>query len=1276
MSGGQNMEAMPAIRNACVLEMKRAILCSQDPKSLVSTDFALLVEGIVGVYCLNTFHFAYLTHPAAQQYNLTFFVKHFLDTMFSPYTNQLVILLWNIRRTHKEVKTTKSGSKLVWNAPESIYYVHLIALLQIIDEFQMTKVMVVQQGNINNIVSRYEYVRPELLKLLEEEYLDALNSGLESYGMIYWSKFILYEFKWKMAAQDVQGFCRAAIRIFENIIEKIFNLEKMVTPALKESLNTDPSREKYVLLNLHSLIVTNIIVIICSNEFAESGLKEKIVNTLQLDTVLKFFDEMRAKVSPKEDELTFKVACYYYGFYFGVCSYIQGSRLTKNKEDLILTIPQFEKLMELAVLYTHPGLLFSDVLSQLPTQITNAGKNRADYLRSLHASGFMEYLCREVYFDFNTGELVQMDTQPDIVSYEEVKFETFKTYMYDQMVEDKNYAQVNKIISIYREKVIEGEKIVKSRLFKFQEIHDVEKYRCVSDFWLYSLDVKSFIQALDDLFAQAKTKGFENEPEAQGLMKTLQESLITVLEVFTSLPLVSRDPAIAKFLINLLNHVNTENQMECLKIIRAAVLSHLNPENHTLVATKYQAISQTTTSKKEFKLSEFLIEIIYGKTQSKDLLNYFQLESLVSFFEALDYSLALKLTNKIKDSKLLAEDLQTLLKLWNSFHTDANLLATSGKNIQKVANKLSQHYFSFFNLCYDGAAETISKILLENLDQAVKRSKDSTQRETSLMEVSEALFTATALIMNFIQHYTQQTGAGSLTKELGTIIRGFLSKKGFMSLVMEAIASLEELNGHLFKQVSGKDQKVEEKAAKAALIQILSAKNEIKAFFDTLDNKQVLKEGFIRSLFPDTDEHSQMSQLRATFFQELLEGTAHLVQLNTETQDLASDKDIAAVHQQEIDSVLKFETELMNLVFFSTVENPLKQEMIDYFYQKIFLSLLKFSKSVPSADARKSCTLLAKFSTLKQEALEVIFTEIDTYKKSFEMLANMEATALRAMVKSEMSATESKTPDTTKNFTDIICALVRNYNQIAGILNSNMEALVDRSSSLAEINITISNRLFECLQGFNAEELHTFLKKRLSESDYKSLCKFAFEAVSNSSSIFQKILKNDEPVKIKKAVNELYLLCVLLLKPGNKLDIYTMTNADQETVVLMNLFAIFEHSPENFEQFLSENPEIMTWIVQEAENSERGYWLLHILIKTLALDSDIKDTILMHTVSQGIMKVDRTTLAGDFNNNFFNVFYHDLFEKIQKEILMPDDDGKVKLSVSSPAMKGNFYFPW
>ena len=1221
-------QEIPGIKDVFVEEMKRMIKISQDPQALLTVDFALLMEGLQAINSLHSLYFMLYTQ-GANDYEP--FAKNYLDSFFKPSSNQILTLFRNIRGDPAAVKTPKSKLNVLFNSGENVYYSYVFSILNMIDELQK-----VNSGKAGDTIAKYDILSSEMLKLLQEEVLSTFNSSLsESLGLVYWGKLLTYQFKWSAAKNQIQGFCHDVLSQFQTSINNLLNSQKLTT------LSSNQSQAKYIFLNLHSLTVTTLLSLGTAFENGENELKLKFVSALRLEEALKVFEELRVKVDFQSNKLAFAIVCRQYLFYFAVCSTIY---LPKDKQDLAMTVKQFEKIMWFAVVFSHPDLRYPTVFLDFLTKITNLASDSSEYLRSLNSSGFVEHICKELIFEFNAQELVQVGDETIYKS--EIDFNSFKKYLYDQMIQDKNYQKINEIMSIYKEKAISAGKNIKSRLVQFRTIHDFEKNRFVSDYRRYGLDLKLFIQVIGDLFEQSRTKRFEKEPEAQELMKTLQESLIFLIEISTSLPVVGQVSTIPKSLVNLLSYVNVENQVEYLKPIRTAVLSHLNAKNQKLVGGKYHSITQTSASSSdESKLFEFLMAIVSKKALPTNLEHYIGLESVVLFMEALDDNLAQKLANKLKDRALLSEDLQTLIKLLNSLKTDTAF----GKDFQPIAKKLCQHYFRYFILSYDNAPAAMSEIILNHLEDTTKNIGDQALWKSSLVNLVESQVTAIVLMINFLNRFVLLSGA--LTKESSAIIRNFLSRKGAISLIAKAIAALEETSETVFKQAKDKT---------------LSMKTLVRSFLDSFLENQILKEGYVTEAFVDVQD------ARTAFFQELLEGSVHLVKLNPETQHFSSDVGVAQAHQRLINSVLRFARDVINLVFFSAIDNPAKQEMVDYFYQNLFGPTLQFSKRVISADSRETCTQLAKYSTLKPEALNIIIHEVDGYKKAFEKFANMEAKTFKFIIEAELKAMESIPPSNAKkSFIEIISTMVRSYNEIAGILNSNMEALVDHSSSLAEINIRICNKLFECLREFDSKKLQAYFKKQLSESDYRTFCRFVLEAVGNSTPIFQKLSKSDEPTKTSKAIDELYLLCTSLLKRDNELEIFKLANNDDERIVLVNLFATFELNPEKFEQFVTEGPELLLWIIQAAENTDKSFWFLYLLVKTLALDCDFKDTILMHTVSQGMLKIDCTSSSGDFNNNFFKTFYHDLFEKIQKEVLTSDDDGKLRLALSSPTLKGN-----
>ena len=1248
---------------------------------MMSIDFKFILDGL---HSINGFHNLYynifqgLPNSDAE---LAHILKPILDLWFSPESGLISILLWRLRESRKlaesgDIDTTdaKKTPKSIFDSFEHKYFTNVFTLLQIIDGLQVQKATAIQ-ANRMNILTKYNYVIPEMLKFLDEESFDALNSELDSNRMIYWSKLIYYSFKWRLMSQDIPGFCKSAISISEKIIdEKILRLADI----LKAAAGKIPDSE-FTMLNIHSFTVTSIILIIGSSEFAETDLRDQLIKTLKIDEVLKYFSDLRSWVNPQGDELIYKIACYHYGFYFGICSFIQGSRLQRDNGDLILSIPQFEKLMELAVAFSHPNLRFPDVLTQLPIQITKIGKERASYLRSLHSSGFMQFLCKELYFSFDSTELVRVETQPDVDSYEELKFEQFKIYLYDQMIEDQNYDQVNTIISIYKDKLISNSKLLKDKLLKFQEIHDIEKYRCVSYFWIYCLDFKMFIQILDDLFEQSKTKNFAKDPNAQTLMKTLQESLLFILEIFSGLPLINRYPAITKFLINLLNHVSIENEMQCLMTIRSTLVSHLNAENHIPIARKYAStLNKTDSSKKEFRLSEFLIDILNGNTDSEGMLLYFELESLSSFFESIDFNLAQKLTNKIHDKALFAEDIQTLSDLWLRMLSNTVLYLLHENNLHKIIDSITQHYISYFNLCYDNSDNKLLAFLLINLQGQIQRSQkfDSKAYDDLLLKNVQKLFIATGLLTNYIYYYVK--ASDKLTNELVPVLRNILSKKGVFSSIMEAFAVIDRLHREILSRENTGSKSAQ---LPAYLMEIPYSNFEFISFFTLLLEKQVLKPNFISAVFADTSK--QHKSLELSFYTELLEGSVQLAKVNPEIEDPTSQGVLSVLHQQSIDCFFKVEQEIINLVFFSASENPSRPEMIDFFYKNVFVSLLMLCKSISSADSRRTCTALTKFSTLKEEALQIIYAEIDNYKVAFEVLASTETKALKELVQAEINlSADSKQVESQQSFSETLSSLVSHYNQISGILASNMEALIDRCSSLAEINILICNKLFDALKEFKIEDVHSFLTKRLSNTNYKSLCKFPVETISNSGSIFQKICKNDEPVKIQKAIDEFYHLCILLLKPGAKLDLFKPKTMENKCLVLLNLFAIFEHSSLKLEHFLENYDDILIKILKlGAISNKNAFCLLYLLTKTLSLDCHLKESMAMHIATLGLQRIDTESHSGDLEQNLLNIFYKEALDDLQKKILT-QKQGRWGLS-SSFSIKGklirlvlNFKLPY
>ena len=867
ISQGESLQDLVPIRSQALLILQKAATLAQNPKKLFSIEFEFVMEGLAAIHSTYNFYLECLQHPDAKTFNLELAMKAFFDAWYSPNTVRLFTLLMNIRAHHKEVKQTKSSSKLLFNAPEIVYYDHILQILDMIDEMQTNKNIALAEETAS-IITKYDFVRPELFQVITEEYSNVLTSGLETFALITISRFLRYEFQWRLQGQELQKFCMNAFSVVQKMVEKIFQLEGVVTPAIKRLVETDPSLTKFVLLNLYSFMVTSTVALTLANEYTERELMDQFVKDLKIDSVLKYFEDLRAKINLKEQELTYQLVCYHFGFYLAALVGTQGSRILKNSEDLILTPQQFEKLFEFTIAFSYANPVYSDVLSQIPVTIGHIGSNRADYVRSLHTSGYIEYLCTHIYMNFNTRPIVNVDAEPDYRDFEMSDLNLLKRSLYEQMIEDKNYPQVVKVINAYKKSLLSNYQRLNTHLVRFQEIHDVEKYCTVSDFWGYCLDIKGFILMLDDLFEKSQTQGFEKEAEAKPLMKTLQESLLVVLEAFTNLPLVKKDSAIGKSIINLLNRIDAENQTACLKMIRNTVISRLNADNHRLIVSKYGANLQTSLkTNTEFKLSEFLIEVIHGETKPEDMMNYFELESLFSIFEFLDYNLSQKLTNKLKDEKLLSEDLQKLNTLWNVLHNDLDLLGKSGTDLQVVSNLVARHYIGFFDLCYDNAAEKLTKIMAENLEEALKKGKDVKLRETQLKELTATLFTATALAINLVRYYTMQTGA--LTREQAAVVRSLLCRKGFISLILESVAVLEELNRLAFEKA---------KAPSPILVVI----NQLKMFFEAFTQVRPLKEAYIRSLFLDVDTQAPMSKLMANFFEELLEGSTYLVRLNPE----------------------------------------------------------------------------------------------------------------------------------------------------------------------------------------------------------------------------------------------------------------------------------------------------------------------------------------------------------------------------------------------------------
>ena len=1245
-----------------IQETKKAFELAQDPTSVTTDSFRYIIDGLMSintVNCITSDLFQERSEDNLAEVNKA--AQPLFDLWFSPDSGLIYLLLKKLRESHKSIQNSEIDSlvnrKNVRDLYDCSYLDTIFTLLKICNDLNTQKTATIRaEGGF--IIKKYDYIIPEMVKFIDEECFDALNSKLESNQLIFWSKLAFYGFKWRQIRQDIPGFCQFAIKTAESIInDQILRLKEILSAAYFAEKTV---RGDLTLLSYHSMAVTGILLVICSNEIVETELKTQFLKNLKIDEVLKFFEELKAWLAMEQqgNELLFQIACYYYAFYFGTCSNIQCAKLQADNNDLMLSIPQFKKLLELAVAFSDPNLRFADLFSQLPVQMTRVGKEKPDYLRALHSSGFVNFLYEDVLFNFDTIDLIRLDSQTDFETRQDIRFDQLKAYLYEQLIEDANFDQVGQIITINLKKLTQNSELLKGKLLNFHKIRLVDKFRCITYFWVICLDLKTFLKVLEDLFEQAKAKHFTEDARAQPLMSTLQGSLICALNILMSLPIASRDPAIAAILTRILNQVSVECVESCYMSIRTTLLSLLCAENSLVLVSDFILVPpELTQNSKDFKFYKSLVPIMAKEMSTEALSFHFKLEALCSLLDSLDANLSHKLPSSIS-----SEELQTLRRIWISFHTEVfNHVLIPNKFLRLMLDKYSKYYFKFFEFCYDSSHKQLLAFFLSHVRNAIQltRKLESDSEFEELKKVWMLLSVGNGVLSNFVLYYLQQIS--KLTDNHAEIIRDILGCEGVISTIMEAFAAMCRLSSLVLNH---KDKDT----AKETTRQVGLAYDEMTNFLSVIVEKQILSQSFVPRIFTDLSKQGGFDKKLDTFFKELLAGLKYIAQIEPELHQHDSEGEISMIYQQFVNFFLRVAQESIDLIFFSPIESLSKKEMLDFFNANVFKLLWRLSKRVCSVASHRAITALAGYSTLSEDALKIIHSEINSYKDTFGKLANEELQTLKEMLGAEIANShDPKLAGTQTSFSSMIWGLVASYIHISGILASNIDELADLCSSLAETNIKICNKLFDTFQGMNVEEINNFMKSQL-HGFYNLLCRHPLKAVINAGPIFQKLRRNEESEEIRKAVEELYRLCTALLKPEEKAEMFTLKSPEDESMVLLNLLALFEYYPSKLEALLKDFEGIAVRIVDQAVNPDTSFPLLYLLIKTLTSDINMKESIMMHLTSVGLKRMDTQSYSGDLNMNLFKVFHQEDLDELQKKILRCSQ-GKWKVS-SSYSLKG------
>ena len=1259
-----------------IQETKKALELAQTPESVLTANFRYIIDGLCSINSINSiFCKVSLQRGSNESTILDELIEPVYTLWFSDNTSAILTLLRGVSAARKLIGTSQANvnrnSKLQLNSIENLYYHTYFSLFALIHNSKRLETTTVQAG-VDNIITKYKYITPQLMEFVHQEAADILKSNTHSTQFIFWSKVVYYAFKWRMLTGDIPGFCRCATIVVENVIDQKILL-------LNESLK-DPYFSKEVqsydfnTLSVYSVTLTAILLAVCALEIADEDLKKRLLKHLKLDEVLEIFSQLKISNESHGNQIGFRVICFYYNFYFVLCSFIQASQLQANNDNTIFSIQQFETLLQLAVSFSLSEFKFPDVVTQLPSHMARLGKERPAYLRVLHSTGYIEFLCREILFNFDTRNYLQLEIQNDIESIHETKLEPIKLYLYEQMIEDQNYDQVGMIISILKEKMTTNSKIIQESLCNINEIHYVERFVCVSNFWSHCFNFETFLRLIHDLFEQSRNKNFANESTAQSLIKILHESLYYCLELLLSLPITNGSPSVTGCLAHLLNHAPINVVTQCIKIIRSHLTSRINSQNYQILTYNDQSVKQIKEICQDKKLcfSAFLSNLLSKNVEAASRSFYIELESLLSFVESIDFNMTQKFTNKIHDDELFREDVKILLKLLISFISDEKIFKDLEGKLQSVMSRFSQYYLAYSNFCY-GCNESNHKKRLDYLLDIVSDSiqqckKTNTDPEKKLLDCQQ-LFASTEVLINYVLYYLEYLDKP--TNELLDAIRQVFSYEGVFSSITEAFAFLRTLYSSTYDERQVGQSK--EDSMQTIVVLFYS---EMINLFAVLLEKQVLAPNFVSKLFLDPSGQQNYNKNKHDFFIELLHMSSNIVQIKSEIHFSSNKKIVSAISQHFVNAFLMIEQEIINLIFFAHPENQNDQEMIDLFYKNLFISLFEFCKNVANSYSRTICTSLTKFAILKEDAFKIILGQAKNYPKKFEKLSSVDVSSLKLLIQAEING--YKDLDNRRNkgeFSCLIHDLVYQYNQIAGIHASNLEELKDICASLAETNISICNRLFEVFDKVNSEEVNNFLRASVSEYDYELLCKFPLEAVNNLSSFFQKICGNSERDKVQKAIQDLYLLCLSLLKSKAKPEIFTFRSACEENQVLLNLLAIFEHDSSKLEHFLDNYEDIVTSIVERAVVSDNSFPLLYLLIKTLLYDCDIKEKIIMHIVSLGLRKIDVESYQGDLSKLLSEVFFGETWSELEKSILnCCSGKMRVNSSINLKSKKFHQYF--
>ena len=1237
-------EFLVPMKNWGINETNHFIELINKPENIFTDDFAFTLWSIQSIHCLNSTFLDLIRRSPALGMQYTPIIVSVLELWFSNSKKLIHSALKKLIAYYSNLKHEAGDARKnsILSTRKARCFQYIDAILAILEELQSKKLIALQLqlGNLTPILLRYDYITVDIFKAMEAEILNGYTSSFTNYRILLDSKLITFIARWAYFLQEKSFVLALCTNIFSAISTKIQKADELIQSyGLSGDFFFD-----FEQLNFHAMLCGTTVLSLSCIEFMNTEKRKSLLDSLNLSENLAGFWQLKGKI--KRDTPQFRAFGILFLQFFELCFSLQNFRLTTDPKDIFISKEIFEKLLVLMMDYFNEDLRFTDILCERPMGFAANCKEITEYRTILDSTGYTEFVCKNILFDPRVRIFKRNDSPNDYDLFSGAKIDKFRRLLYQHMIDDKSYEKLKNLFKTVKEKVISNAAALKDALLKYREYEVVQMYQSISEFWVNSIIFRTFIRMLEDLQNLEVVKTSNDE----ALDSELNDCLLSILDILLTLPALHAEPSMMGTLISILNGAEKKIQENCLEKIDQLCCSILDPLNYSLVAELY--VLHKKKSRPAADKSRSVADLVFFQELSKSLevemkpVALVLLESVRVFLRSIDFKSNRTLKKRLENEELFSKRFESFMELYS--YLLGNAASASVENLGAKLGELNKHFLAYFDFCFENAQPMIADRLIYYLR---KEQNNDSQSSELTSKSSNGSLAAMCFGTSFVEYYLQDSAKS--TQELCPWVQTILTNEKLISLLLDGYASFEHFETDRLEKTQREETPVDRQRKISENLKAHFGKRFFDCFvsnkiFSTLSQKPVFQanEKTIQKLIVEAF-NGTVKQLKSAL--KIFDNSALL-------------KGSFETYQLFFESFLKFEHSLINFAFFSDLEQDSEAQASnsELFYNDILELLLESIKKKYTQTSESILMVILKFCNKNPKALKIIKEEIDRCLKS------LQSTAQTSFDVPTNELDDEKKKDLP--FLHDLSTFISSYTVITTIYKSEFRSLAHLDHHYIETLISACLNVSTWLWNLPRKEAFS-LFQGLTATNIQALFKLPYDTLKNFDIIFELLQSVKDKDWRLRCVDQLYAICLLLLKSDDQRAIYVLNNLQEETFVLHYLYVLFEYDQNKFEKFLNEDASIIIRIFERSAEEEGLFNMLYLFLRSFA--SDVQDATRMHLISFAINNIDSISLSQQLYHNLLQAFYPELLNRISNEVLVVDR-AKLSLNPSSPQSKLQF----